>query len=383
MSGFVELNDWHDASSLLAVPARQGILRVDLHAGPPYLGRTVDLRRRLRRLLLHPQGVSRRLSLRDAARSVRYRHTGSRFESDLLLYRAAQEYRPERGRDFLKLRQPLFVKVLMGNRYPRACVTRRLTRSRATFYGPFPTRTSAERFLDACLDLFPVRRCTENLAPAPDHPGCVWGEMRLCLRPCQAVCDDKDYAAEVGRLTEFLATDGRSLLGETAQARDHASAALNFEEAARYHRVLTKAKDALRMRGELSRDLGSQCGLVLQLSAESSALELTPLHKGTLQRTVRVRWHGEPALGILGRAIRDHLANLVWAEGPPREKEDHLALLQRWYGSSFRKGEFVACERLDALPGRKLAAAAVRVAKGEDSEPAAPTLAEASWTGQS
>ncbi len=159
------------------------------------------------------------------------------------------------------------------------------------------------------------------------------------------------------------------MLREAEEGRERASAALEFEGAARHHRVLTKARGALRMRGDLSRGLESQCGLVVQLSAEPSALELTPLHKGTLQSSVRVQWDGEPTIGTLGRAIREHLTNAVWSEGPPQEKEDHLALLQRWYGSSFRKGEFVACDRLEKLPQRKLAAAAVRVATNLDRKP--------------
>ncbi len=252
----------------------------------------------------------------------------------------------------------------MRNRFPRACVTRQLTRSQALFYGPFPTRDSAERFLNGCLDLFLVRRCTENLNPSPDHPGCIWGEMDLCLRPCQAACGDGDYAAEVGRLADFLTTDGGSFLREAEEARDRASASMEFESAARYHRVLAKAKDVLRMRGDLSRELGSQCGMVLQLASEPSSLELTPLHKGSLQDPVHVRWRGDPATSGLGRAIGDGLSGRVWSEGSPQEKEDHLALLQRWHASSFRKGEFVACERLENPPLRKLAAAAVRVAKG-------------------
>ena len=365
MNEFQQVTNWRDRDALVAVPAAAGILRVELASGAPYIGRTADLRRRMRRLLHPPGGVSSRLSLAEIATEVHYCRTGSRFESDLLLYRTASAFRPGDCRNYLKLRPPAFVKVLLRNRFPRTCLTRRLTRSRALFFGPFPTRHAAEQFHGAFLDLFRVRRCTENLDPSPNHPGCIWGEMDLCLRPCQGACDGSRYAAEVERLTRFLRTDGNSLLEETEAARDRASAAMEFEVAAQQHRILSKAKDALRLRGGLSRELGELNGMVLQASVERSCVELTPLYKGSLQTSVRLPWGApEPSAAAFAAGLRGILAAAAWSEAPLTEREDHLALLQRWHGSSFRRGEFVPFPDAAAPPIRRLANAAMRVASG-------------------
>ena len=253
----------------------------------------------------------------------------------------------------------------MGNRFPRTCVTRRLARSRALFYGPFPTRSAAALFESAFLDLFQVRRCTENLDPSPSHPGCIWGEMGLCLRPCQKACEDEAYAEEVGRMAKFLETDGESLLREVSDARDLASTSMEFEEAARHHRMLGKVQDALRLRGALSREVGAHCGIVFQRSAEATSVELTPLYKGSLQEPIQVRWADEPSAAVFRTAIREELSDRHWLESTPKEKEDHLALLQRWHGSSFRKGEFVSFATMEEPPVRKLGNAAMRVARGQ------------------
>ncbi len=369
MLGFIEVRQWDEESDLLAVPAAAGIFRVDFDSGPPYVGKTADLRRRLRRLLVPRKGVSSRLTLREVARGVHYRRTGSSFESSFLLYRAIGHYRPGNTRDFLKLRPPAFVKVLMGNRFPRTCVTRRLARSRALFYGPFPTRAAAEQFENAFLDLFQVRRCSENLIPSPGHPGCIWGEMGLCLRPCQAACDEETYAKEVNRMAEFLETDGASLLREAADARDLASASMEFERAARHHRLLSKAQDALRLRGALSREVGTHCGIVFQRSPERASVELTPLYRGSLQEPIRMHWPDEPSAAAFRATIRWELANGTWSESTSREKEEHLALLQRWHGSSFREGEFVPFSSMEEPPLRKLANAAMRVARDRSRTP--------------
>ncbi len=370
MTQFQQVTNWRDRDALLAVPAASGIFRIEFASGPPYIGRTADLRRRMRRLLGLPEERSARLSLREIATDVHCCRTGSRFESDLLLYRTASVFRPGDCRDYLKLRPPSFVKVLLRNRFPRTCLTQRLTRSRALFFGPFPTRHAAEQFHGAFLDLFRVRRCTENLDPSPSHPGCIWGEMDLCLRPCQQACDDDRYSGEVDRLARFLRTDGSSLLEETELARDRASAAMEFETAAQQHRILAKAKHALRLRGGLSRELGELNGMVLQASVEQSCIELTPLYKGSLQGNVRLAWGApDPSVKAFAAGLRGILAGATWSEAKLGEREDHLALLQRWHGSSFRRGAFVPFPDVASPPIRKLANAAMRVATGADRVP--------------
>ena len=363
----IEVLQWKEDSALRAVPASPGVFRIEFAHGLPYIGKTANLRRRLHRLLRPRDNSSARFSLRETAASVHYSRTGSPFESDLLLYRAAKRFRPEDYRAYLKLRPPAFVKLLLGNRFPRTCLTRHLARSKALYYGPFPNRNAAEQFQAGFLDLFRVRRCSENLQPFPDHPGCIWGELQLCLRPCQAACDDEQYAAEADRMKRFLSTDGASLLQEAEAARDSASAALEFESAARHHRLLARTKEALRLRGELSRELSVQHGMVLQRSAEEACLELTPLYKGSLQESIRVGWGGDqPSTAAVGALLRDALADRDWIQAPPDESEEHLALLQRWHSSSFRQGEFVPFADMCSPPIRKLAHSAHRVASGRE-----------------
>src|SRR5260370_6861204 len=72
---------------LRAVPALPGVfaLRGAREDAEPYLTRTADLRRRMRRLLAPPESQSKRLNLRDKAASIEHCVTGSEFESSLVL----------------------------------------------------------------------------------------------------------------------------------------------------------------------------------------------------------------------------------------------------------------------------------------------------------
>lgn len=210
-------------ADLRQIPDRPAVFLIWLREGAPYLARTSLLRRRLERLLGERGRPSRLLNLRSIASRLEYWPAGSRLESSLLLYELAKRHFPADYPRFLKLRLPPYLKVILSNPFPRTQVTTRISAARAFYYGPFRNRPMAEQFSSQVLDLFQVRRCQEDLEPSPAHPGCIYGEMNMCLRPCQAVVGREEYSSEVDRLVQFLATGGRSLVEIVTAARDRLS----------------------------------------------------------------------------------------------------------------------------------------------------------------
>ncbi len=348
---------------LEGVPDRAAVFLIHARQGAPYLARTTLLRRRLRRLLREPAQLSRRLNLREIASRVEYWPVGSRLESSLLLYELAKLYFPAAYVSYLKLRFPPYLKVILQNPFPRTQVTTRLSGARALYYGPFRRRAAAEQFHNQVLDLFQVRRCQEDLAPSPEHPGCIYGEMNLCLRPCQLAVSREEYGGEVSRLVEFLSTAGRSLVEVVAAARDRLSEEMNFEEAARQHRRLEKIQQVLRWRDDLAEDPSRLCGVAVTASAVVGAAELWFFCQGGWQAPRRVSFevaNGRPV--SLDHRLRDLAATLQSRPLRPSQRQEHLALLARWYYASWRDGEWIRLDGLDRLPYRKLVGAVARAA---------------------
>ncbi len=333
--------------------------------GAPYLARTALLRRRLKRLFGERRQPSRLLSLKGVAERVEYWRTASRLESSILFHELARRHFPGTYLKLTNLRMPPYIKIQLANDYPRPRVTARIGGSRTFHFGPFRTRASAEQFENQCLDLFQVRRCQEDLAPAPDHPGCIYGEMNLCLRPCQLVAGKEEYASEVARLTAFLTTGGAALLETVAAARDRLSAELEFEEAARQHKRYEKIQQALRLRDELAWDIERLHGVAVTQSTAAGAVNLWFLARGTwlAPRVFVVAPRGAEVVSM-DKRLREAVATLEVPRASARERQEHLALLARWYYSSWRDGEWLACDSFDRLPYRKLVHAIHRVAAG-------------------
>ena len=202
------------------VPEAPGICALFGHdpSAQPYLTRTANLRRRLIRLLDAPAELSKRLNLRDRVNRIAWTETGSEFEALLALYNAtATLFGSAVARQRLKLHTPTFVRLTTEHAHPRLYTTNRLARaSLAQLYGPFPSRLAAERYADAVLDLFRLRRCHEDLEVHPDHPGCAYGEMKRCLSPCNTGCSAATYTSEALAVRAFLDTHGESLLASVA-----------------------------------------------------------------------------------------------------------------------------------------------------------------------
>jgi len=281
-----------DEDFFAALPSRPAVFLIEMQApgAQPYLSRTVDLRRAAERLLHRPEALSKRLNLRDVAARIRFRLTGSRFEQSLVLYQQARIHFPRRYRDFLRLRPPAVVKINLRNAYPRCYVTRRISPDEGLYVGPFASRRAAEFFADGFRDLFKVRRCQIKIRRDPKFPGCIYSEMKMCLAPCFAGCSDAEYAAEVGRATEALATLGASLETSLEQEREATSELLDFERAASLHKKLEKVSDVMNCFPDLARRVDQLDAVILQRTAEENTVAFFAVHHGIIADPFLVRF---------------------------------------------------------------------------------------------
>ncbi|TAM79517.1 MAG: hypothetical protein EPN47_17070 [Acidobacteria bacterium] len=327
------------------------------HGTAPYIGRTRDLQRRLRRVLREPEGNSRLLNLRAMTRRIEYQYAGPGFELQWLVYRLSRHYYPQQYRARLRLKAPVLLKLNLGNRFPRLYPTQRVTNDGSLYYGPFPSRGAAERFAGEFLDLFRIRRCVEDLNPDPSHPGCIYSQMHMCLAPCFQGCSDGEYQEEVERVIEFLSSEGRSLTRSLKAEREQASENLDFEHAARLHRKVEKILGALALKPEPVRNVNDLHAVLVLPGTQPKTVRFFLMCSG------RLRGPGELDLGenVSSPLSLDERFSLLFDRllGQPDDSRgtsslEHLSLFARWYYSSFRQGELVMLTSPSQIPHARL-----------------------------
>jgi excinuclease ABC subunit C len=273
-------------------------------AAEPYLSKTPNLRRRLMRFLRGPQTAegqsepprTKRLQLAHMVDHIEYTVTGSEFESSLCLYQASLRAFGDRAKKRLRLRPPTFLRMSVDNPYPRVYVTAKISKTAASaLFGPFPSRAAAERYADEMLNLFLLRRCTEDLNPDPAFPGCVYSEMKMCLAPCFKGCSDDRYRQESADVFAFLSTRGASMLTKLEGERNAASEAMEFERAATIHQRMQKVQTVAHLASEAVHPLAQLSGILVQPSAELDQVALFALRRGV--------WSGPAPYSIVGMRL--------------------------------------------------------------------------------
>jgi excinuclease ABC subunit C len=362
----------HQQDFFLQFPAAPAVflLRAVDRSAEPYVSKTSNLRRRLQRLLAPPESQSKRLNLRERVATIEYSLTASDFESVLLLHKVLRREFPRTYQKRLRLRPAPLVRLNLENEYPRAYVTTRLGRIsvRSLYYGPFPSRVMAEKFLNDSLDLFKMRRCTFDLNPDPKFPGCVYSEMKMCLAPCFKGCTDEAYAAEVARVQAYLDSGGQSLIQEMEGERERLSAALDFEAAAQQHAKIAKVKTILSGHDEICRRLDQLDAVIVQPSLEPKSVSLFRFHHGELAGPRTFALEVEDASQSLehrARAMLEENGLVPAGAKSATQFMEELAILKRWYYRTHRVGEIVIANPDGSWPVRKIANAALRVGRGE------------------
>jgi len=364
-----------DAEIFAAVPAAPAVFLLrgkDVHA-EPYVSKTANLRRRLQRLLGPVEERTKKLNLRDRVRSIEYAPTGSDFESGFLLYRVLRQTFPKTYAKRLRFRFAPLVKLHLENEYPRASITTRLGRlkSRALYYGPFQSRTAAEKFMNDSLDFFKMRRCVDDLHPDPKFPGCIYSEMKMCLAPCFKGCTDEDYSAEVNRVQAYFDSAGDSLARELSAQRDAASANLHFEDAAAIHVRLEKLKPILSQFPEIVRRLDRLSGLMVQPCRPPDSVTFFRIESGTISGPavflIQAAEHTKSqSMESRVQAVLDSF--LPPNARPALETMEHLALVKRWYYRGSRVGEIFLADDKGIFPMRRIVRGIGRVLRGEGPE---------------
>jgi excinuclease ABC subunit C len=263
----------------------------------------------------------------------------------------------------LRLRLPWFL-TLTGDTFPRLSIGGRNGSDGSPVFGPFTSREAAVRYQESVESLFQIRRCTDTWQPHPDHPGCIYGEMNLCLRPCQMAVSPDEYRAEATRVATFLASDPTVPLRQLTVARDRAAEELDFEYASELHRQREKMAAAVDSRPELSSEVSRLSGLAVTNAAQPGTFWLRPLHQGCWHKPVLFSLEGEASRNTsLDSRIREVTGTLNDSAREEGDRSEHLALLTRWFYSTYRSGEWFPVQKSGDYPIRRLAGGISRLAK--------------------
>ena len=132
-----------------------------------------------------------------------------------------------------------YVKLTLGERYPRVYVTRRLRKDGSAYFGPYFPANLAYRIVDLIHRHFLVPSCKVDLNREHPRP-CLQFYIKRCLGPCVAnLTTPEIYAEAVRDVKLFLEGRQTDLVKSLRERMAEAAEVEEFERAARYRDLIS------------------------------------------------------------------------------------------------------------------------------------------------
>ena len=159
-----------------------------------------------------------------------------------------------------------YIKVTLQDDYPRVCMTRRVLRDGARYFGPFADAGAVHRVLKLMQRALHIRPCRNLKADRP----CLQYHMGHCDAPCVHYITKADYQELVRQAVDLLEGRNTPLIRDLQQKMEAASDELEFEKAAVYRdqieaiRVIQSQQNIVTQGGDmdvlgLASDAGQSC----------------------------------------------------------------------------------------------------------------------------
>jgi excinuclease ABC subunit C len=199
-----------------------------------YVGKAKNLRARVRSYFLEAsQANAKTGSLMREAVDVDYITVANEHEALALENNLIKQRKPRFNILLRDDKTYPYIKLTMGDRYPKVFVTRRLRKDGSAYYGPYFPANLAHRLVDLIHRSFLIPSCKVDLSRY--HPrACLQYYIKRCLGPCvEGLTTPESYREAVRDVQLFL--EGKPSELEQSLTRRMAAAAENeqFEMAAR------------------------------------------------------------------------------------------------------------------------------------------------------
>ena len=239
------MDDFDVKEELKKLPNKPGVyIMHDADDAILYVGKAVNLHNRVRSYFKGnidrgPQ-IDKMVSL--IAR-FEYIVTDSELEALVLENNLIKEHRPKYNTLLKDDKTYPYIKVTVGEEYPRVLFSRQMKKDRSRYFGPYSNAAAVKDTIELLNKLYQLRTCNRNLPKdCGNGRACLNYHIRQCSAPCQGNIPQDAYREQVKRALDFLNGSYQEILKELEQKMKQASEEMEYEEAIRYRDLYNSVK---------------------------------------------------------------------------------------------------------------------------------------------
>ncbi|NNF06605.1 MAG: excinuclease ABC subunit UvrC, partial [Candidatus Eisenbacteria bacterium] len=218
------------------LPRRSGVyLMKDAKGKVLYVGKANRLDARVRSYFnatgqVHPKQAALVERIADIDTII----TDSEVEALLLEMTLIKEKRPPYNIRLKDDKRFPYLKITLGEEYPKAIITRRTPEDGSRYFGPYTDAGALRRTLKMARSLLPIRSCMGTRpGRGPRYKECLDYHIHRCAAPCIDKVTPAEYREIVDRLCQFLSGQEDTVVKSIKEEMEVAAGAMEYERAAR------------------------------------------------------------------------------------------------------------------------------------------------------
>ena len=209
-----------------------------------YVGKAVNLHNRVRSYFRKIVGRGPQID-RMVQQIARFDYivTDSELEALVLENNLIKEYSPKYNTMLKDDKTYPYIKVTMGEEYPRILISREMKKDKSKYFGPYTSAGAVKDTVDLMNKLYQLKTCNRKLPRdiGLERP-CLNYHIKQCAAPCQGYISKEEYRARINQALDFLNGNYRPMLRELERKMTEASENMEYEEAAGYRDLFNSVK---------------------------------------------------------------------------------------------------------------------------------------------
>lgn len=230
---------------LKKLPSSPGVyLMHDAQDAIIYVGKAINLKNRVRQYFQSSRNKGPKIEkMVTKIHRFEYIVTDSELEALILECNLIKEHRPRYNTMLTDDKSYPFIKVTLGEDYPRVLFARQMKKDKSRYYGPYTSSGAVKDSIDLVNKVFGLRTCNRSLPKdmGKERP-CLYHHIHQCAAPCQGYISKEDYRERVKGAMDFLNGNFRKAIAELEEKMQKASEELKFEEAMEYRDLIMNIK---------------------------------------------------------------------------------------------------------------------------------------------
>lgn len=238
-----------------------------------YVGKAINLNNRVRSYFRESTTKSPKIQkMVSLITYFEYIVTDSELEALVLENNLIKEHRPKYNTMLKDDKTYPYIKVTVGEAFPRVMLSRQMKKDKSRYFGPFTSAGSVKDTIDLINKLYRLRTCNKVLPrDIGKERACLNYHMHQCSAPCIGCINAGDYRKQVEKALDFLNGNYKDIVRDLEDKMKMASEDMDFEEAIRYRDLLNSVKN-ISQKQKITEGIGEDKDIIALAKDERDAV---------------------------------------------------------------------------------------------------------------